>query len=180
MDLWEGQVQMEPEWLAALPRLRQQVGDRNFATWIEPIRCCRDDDGLRLEVASRFFQEWVTRHFLTCIRDALAESSSKLLAGMRDRVEETVEQAADAARESYDAVKQGYAEAERAVQERPGQAVALAFGLGLLSGLGAALLMRNRATESRLAEGRSMSERFARQMCDAFASIAPDAFARRS
>lgn len=76
MDSWEGQVQMEPEWLAALPRLREQVGDRNFATWIEPIRCCRDDDGLRLEVASRFFQEWVTRHFLTCIRDALAERAS--------------------------------------------------------------------------------------------------------
>lgn len=78
MDSWEGQVQMEPEWLAALPRLRQQVGDRNFATWIEPIRCCRDENGLRLEVASRFFQEWVTRHFLTCIRDALGKSSSNL------------------------------------------------------------------------------------------------------
>jgi chromosomal replication initiator protein len=66
---------MEAEWLAALPRLRQQVGERNFATWIEPILCTRDDNGLRLEVTSRFFQEWVTRHFLSSIRDALAHGT---------------------------------------------------------------------------------------------------------
>ncbi len=64
---------MEAEWLAALPRLRQQVGERNFATWIEPIRCAKDGSGLRLEVASRFFQEWVTRHFLPTIRRTLAD-----------------------------------------------------------------------------------------------------------
>lgn len=62
---------MEAEWCAALPRLRQQVGERNFATWIEPIQCARDEQGLRLEVASRFFQEWVNRHFLAQIRAAL-------------------------------------------------------------------------------------------------------------
>jgi uncharacterized protein YjbJ (UPF0337 family) len=109
-----------------------------------------------------------------------AEGSDKFLAGMRDRVEETVEQAADTAREGYDALKQGYADAERVVQKRPGQAVALAFGLGVLSGLGAALLLRDRTTESRFAEGHSMADRFARQMCDAFASITPESFTKRS
>src|SRR5882724_8335995 len=64
---------MEAEWTAALPRLRERVGDRNFATWIEPIRCTRDEHGLCLEVANRFFQEWVTRHFLARIRESLAE-----------------------------------------------------------------------------------------------------------
>ena len=63
---------MEAEWLEALPLLRQKVGERNFATWIEPIRCARDEYGLRLEVSSRFFQEWVTRHFLPCIRQTLS------------------------------------------------------------------------------------------------------------
>ena len=63
---------MEAEWLEALPVLRQKFGERNFATWIEPIRCARDEHGLRLEVASRFFQEWVTRHFLPCIRQTLS------------------------------------------------------------------------------------------------------------
>ncbi len=65
---------MEAEWLAALPRLRQRVGERNFTTWIEPIRCSKDEQGLRLEVTSRFFQEWVNRHFLSCIEQTLAES----------------------------------------------------------------------------------------------------------
>jgi chromosomal replication initiator protein len=66
---------MEAEWMAVLPLLRQKVGERNFTTWIEPIRCSRDEHGLRLEVSSRFFQEWVTRHFLPCIRQTLCAAS---------------------------------------------------------------------------------------------------------
>ena len=30
---------MEALWSAALPLLRQHVGERNFTAWIEPIRC---------------------------------------------------------------------------------------------------------------------------------------------
>lgn len=63
---------MVAEWMEALPRLRQQVGERNFATWIEPIRCLRDEQGLCLQTPSRFFQEWVNRHFMVSIREALA------------------------------------------------------------------------------------------------------------
>ncbi|MFN8626870.1 MAG: chromosomal replication initiator protein DnaA [Candidatus Binatia bacterium] len=62
---------MQAEWLEALPQLRQLVGERNFATWIEPIRCAKEANGFVLEVSSRFFQEWVTRHFLPIIRQAL-------------------------------------------------------------------------------------------------------------
>jgi chromosomal replication initiator protein len=69
----EGADEMVAEWMAALPRLRRRVGERNFATWIEPIRCSRDERGLCLEVANRFFQEWVIRHFLTPIRESLGE-----------------------------------------------------------------------------------------------------------
>ncbi len=69
---------MEAEWLEALPRLRQLVGDRNFATWIEPIRCSKNDQGWRLEVGSRFFQEWVTRHFLPTIRQALTKDDGNV------------------------------------------------------------------------------------------------------
>ncbi len=64
---------MEAEWLEVLPRLRQQVGERNYATWIEPIHCVRDARGLCLEVESRFFQEWVAKHFLSGIQQALRE-----------------------------------------------------------------------------------------------------------
>lgn len=67
----QGAVDMETEWQAALPRLREAVGERNFAMWIEPIRCARDGSGIRLEVPSRFYQEWVTRHFLPTICEVL-------------------------------------------------------------------------------------------------------------
>ncbi|HVM97388.1 MAG TPA: chromosomal replication initiator protein DnaA [Candidatus Acidoferrales bacterium] len=67
---------METEWLAALPRLREEVGDRNFATWIEPIHCARDASGLRLEVPSRFYLEWLTRHFLDTIRRTLGDGNA--------------------------------------------------------------------------------------------------------
>jgi len=67
---------MVDAWMEALPRLRQQVGERNFATWIEPIRCLRDEQGLCLETPSRFFQEWVNRHFMANIREALAAAGA--------------------------------------------------------------------------------------------------------
>jgi chromosomal replication initiator protein len=63
---------MEALWSAALPALRQHMGERNFVAWIEPIRCCVTDGEIRLEVPSRFFQSWVTRHFLPTIHDTLS------------------------------------------------------------------------------------------------------------
>src|SRR6185436_3152905 len=66
---------MESLWSAALPLLRQHVGERNFTAWIEPIRWVADGDDVRLEVPSRFFQSWVTRHFLPSIRDTLSQLS---------------------------------------------------------------------------------------------------------
>jgi chromosomal replication initiator protein len=71
----EGWARMEALWSAALPVLRQHMGERNFAAWIEPIRCQGDACEIQLEVPSRFFQSWVTRHFLSTIRDTLVELS---------------------------------------------------------------------------------------------------------
>ncbi len=68
---------MESIWSAALPLLRQQVGERNFSAWIEPIRCQNNAGEMRLEVPSRFFQAWVTRHFLTAIRDTVAQMAGR-------------------------------------------------------------------------------------------------------
>lgn len=64
---------MEAVWQAALPKLREQVGERNYATWIEPIHCSVDGEGLCLGVANQFFQEWVTRHYLGTIRTVLCQ-----------------------------------------------------------------------------------------------------------
>jgi len=66
---------MEALWSAALPLLRQHVGERNFSAWIEPIRCFDSEGEIRLEVPSRFYQSWITRHFLPTIRDTVSELS---------------------------------------------------------------------------------------------------------
>jgi chromosomal replication initiator protein len=63
---------MEGIWSAALPVLRERVGERNFATWIAPIQCASAEGEIRLQVSSPFFQQWVTRHFLPTIETALA------------------------------------------------------------------------------------------------------------
>jgi chromosomal replication initiator protein len=63
---------MEALWSTALPALRQHMGERNFAAWIEPITCRAVDGELQLEVPSRFFQSWVTRHFLPTIHETLS------------------------------------------------------------------------------------------------------------
>jgi len=73
----EGRARMHGLWSTALPLLRQQVGERNFSTWIEPIRCEADDGVVRLEVPSRFFRDWLTRHFLPTIHATLEQVAGK-------------------------------------------------------------------------------------------------------
>ena len=63
---------MDTIWRRALPILREQLGERNYATWIEPMRDVTEPGSLRLEVPNRFFHEWVNRHFLEQIRGAVA------------------------------------------------------------------------------------------------------------
>jgi chromosomal replication initiation ATPase DnaA len=68
---------MEAIWSAALPLLRQHLGERNFTAWIEPMRCLDAEGEVRLEVPSRFFQSWVTRHFLPTIRNTMTDRAPR-------------------------------------------------------------------------------------------------------
>jgi len=68
---------MEALWSEALPLLREQVGDRNYSTWIEPIRCTGANEEIHLEVPSRFFQDWIHRHFLSVIQETLTQLGGK-------------------------------------------------------------------------------------------------------
>jgi chromosomal replication initiator protein len=68
---------MEALWSKALPLLREQVGERNYNTWIEPVRCVVANEELHLEVPSRFFQDWIHRHFLTLIQNTVSGLAGK-------------------------------------------------------------------------------------------------------
>jgi hypothetical protein len=109
----------------------------------------------------------------------LTDEGAGVFSGVRDKVEEIANQSTASAREGYESLRQGYAEAEKVVQQRPGQAVAIAFGLGLLGGLGVALLLRDRNHESRFTQGRAAAEHFGRQMLDVLAGIIPDSLMKK-
>ncbi|MCX8073518.1 MAG: chromosomal replication initiator protein DnaA [Candidatus Binatia bacterium] len=65
---------MDAELMIALSHLRRAVGERNFTMWIEPISWSRKGDVIVLEMPSRFHREWVTRHLLRTIEDALKQA----------------------------------------------------------------------------------------------------------
>ena len=119
-----------------------------------------------------------TREAVERFLDQLTGEASGVFSGVRDKVEETADEAAESAREGYEALRQGYAEAEKVVQQRPGQAVAIAFGLGILGGLGVALLLRGNH-ESKFSQGRAAAEHLGRQMLDALAGIMPDSLTKK-
>lgn len=103
----------------------------------------------------------------------VAEEASSAAAHVRDRVRDTAESAADTARQGYEALRHGYAEAERTVARRPARSMAIAFGLGMVAGIGVALLFRDRPSESKLARGRAATEHLGRQVLGGLASLMP-------
>jgi len=101
-------------------------------------------------------------HFLDEFMDTLNEEGSE----MASQIRETAQQ-------GYEAVRDTYAEAERAVQRRPAQAVAVAFGLGMVAGLGVVFLLRERQHESTVSRAGAATERLGRQILDRLASMVP-------
>jgi uncharacterized protein YjbJ (UPF0337 family) len=108
----------------------------------------------------------------------VADEGSNIATELRDQIEAGASEVADRARQGYDALREGYAEAGRVVQQRPGQSLAVAFGLGLITGLGAALLLRERRSDTVITRGRAATEQFGKQMLDALSGMLPDALTK--
>jgi chromosomal replication initiator protein len=63
-------------WLEAQRRLRGKLPEKDYQTWIEPLRATRWSAGeLTLEAPSAFFRDWLKRHFLSLLERAVAEAS---------------------------------------------------------------------------------------------------------
>jgi uncharacterized protein YjbJ (UPF0337 family) len=119
-----------------------------------------------------------TREAIEYFLGQFSKESSAVLEAARERVQETAEHFADGMRQGYDGIRQGYAEAERVVQERPGQALAVAFGVGLLAGIGVTLLLRDSARHSMLEQSRGQGEHIGRYMRDMFAHMMPESLTK--
>jgi uncharacterized protein YjbJ (UPF0337 family) len=118
------------------------------------------------EAVERFLGEVADEgsNYISSARDRLQDVAGQV----RDRIQEGAGQVADEMRQRYGDLREGYREAERIVQERPGQAMALAFGAGVLAGLGVALLLRDRD------RGRAATEQIGRNVLDALTSMLPE------
>lgn len=104
----------------------------------------------------------------------LADETAAAAASLGHKVRDGAAAASHTAQQGYEALRRGYGEAERTIQNRPAQSIAIAFGLGLVGGLGLALLFRERPSESTMAHGRAMTEQFGRQLREALASVMPN------
>jgi uncharacterized protein YjbJ (UPF0337 family) len=89
--------------------------------------------------------------------------------------------ASDAAHEVADRARGRYQQAERAIHDRPAQAVLVAFGVGLVSGLGAALLLTSHRREQAAACGslRHTRENLGRHLSDAIMHALPESLGGR-
>jgi uncharacterized protein YjbJ (UPF0337 family) len=80
--------------------------------------------------------------------DEATANGAATMSRVAEKSQEYVNQAADAAKDAADAmaehVRDGYENAEKLVQRRPGESVAVAFGAGLMAGVLVALLVRSR------------------------------------
>jgi chromosomal replication initiator protein len=65
-------------WLEARRRIRGELPEKDYETWIEPLRAASWEAGaLTLETPSSFFRDWLRRHFLTTLEGAVSHASGK-------------------------------------------------------------------------------------------------------
>ncbi|MGD9644192.1 MAG: CsbD family protein [Pirellulales bacterium] len=85
----------------------------------------------------------------------------------RESVEAMASRVAESAQDGYDRV-------EEMVHDRPGQSLLVAFGVGIVAGIGLTMLV-----SSGSAPRRSQSEALGRQLLDALQGLVPDSFRGR-
>ncbi len=65
-------------WLEARRRLRDELPEKDYEAWIEPLRAARWSPGeLTIETPSGFFRDWLRRHFLAAVERAVSEASGE-------------------------------------------------------------------------------------------------------
>jgi chromosomal replication initiator protein len=65
-------------WREARRRIRGELPEKDYETWIEPLRAASWDSGeLTLEAPSSFFRDWLRRHFLAALEEAVRSASGE-------------------------------------------------------------------------------------------------------
>lgn len=99
-----------------------------------------------------------TRETVEAYLSELTEEGKGMIEQVRVKASQGATRVADAARERAGSIRESVENAEDIVRERPGQSLIAAFGLGMVCGLGVALLVRGRqkAQPTAIERGRHM------------------------
>uniref|UniRef100_A0A7C4CCQ8 Chromosomal replication initiator protein DnaA n=1 Tax=candidate division WOR-3 bacterium TaxID=2052148 RepID=A0A7C4CCQ8_UNCW3 len=73
-----GEVTPEALWRDVLAYLRTRVGGEGFETWLAPTRCTSiSAEQVEVEVPNAFAADWLTQHYLSDIRTAIAATTGR-------------------------------------------------------------------------------------------------------
>ena len=65
-------------WANLSEEVRSLISEQTFATWFEPIRPIGlDEKSLTLEVPSKFYYEWIDRHYREILLSKLKTATGK-------------------------------------------------------------------------------------------------------
>src|SRR3990167_6192449 len=67
-------------WNKVIETLRPQFNDHQFKTWIDPVKTRQIDEGtIEVIVPNRFFEEWITDHYLDFIKEELIRLTNRTI-----------------------------------------------------------------------------------------------------
>ena len=71
-----GSGKIEQQWVRVRARLRDEVGEPTFKSWLKPLTLAGVDEGVvRIAVQTKFMRDWVVTHFADRIRALFAEEN---------------------------------------------------------------------------------------------------------
>ncbi len=71
---------MNELWERALDDLRGRLSSENFDTWLAPVQCVGiEDETVTLRIPNRFFQDWLSAHYLDLILETLGRETQSAL-----------------------------------------------------------------------------------------------------
>ena len=62
-------IEIDQQWARVRGRLREEVGEAAYRSWLKPLTLAELDDGaVRISVPTRFMRDWVLTHFADRLR----------------------------------------------------------------------------------------------------------------
>jgi ElaB/YqjD/DUF883 family membrane-anchored ribosome-binding protein len=167
------QQTLTERWEEVCQRLRQRWGELSA----EDLRAFRGDFEQLVEWLQHRTGE--RRAAIRQFFDEISADGVDVLDALHETAEQAAEELSQRARRGYETLREGYSDAEGIIKRHPGQSLAVAFGLGLVSGLTAAIVLGGRARRRHDERSRHAIEQLGRHVLDSLASIAPESVKQR-